>query len=698
MVKFTEAMSLGMKISGKTAEESEGAIKQLMIAFQSGKFTSRGFRPLLADLPSVAQAGANNLKGANGSVPQMMQMIQSGQVSPRAFFDAVIKGIDGLKDLASRNIDPVSEAMTRLDNAMEKYVGHVSDLVGASRSLASGIDFLAEHIDDVAKAALVLAGALGPVGIVAAARGAVVAFDALSIAIAANPLGAALIVVGAITAALIVYAPKVASVAEAVRDEKKAHEELNKVLDDAVKNHNQASKDKIDEAKDHLLAAQAKLKEAQAQAVLNYNNAVAHDNATRYGGANTEYGPVGPFAPAMNVSDAKKDLADIRVAQKQNVDDLMKLGRVKVTPETNNPPQTVDDGKAATLAQRRAETLARLNAAAIEAHGKMVSALADAHEKMLKGSDDYYASVIASSDAETTAQLADIDAKRDEELAALEKMKKGWAGYAVARAAINQQAWSKKNEVFAKQSGEIGAPIGEIAEQTKALIEQTAMLGMTTTAAERYATEQKFTAIAAALSANGHVLLAMDLMAAVEGYDKASKAAEDHAKSMQVAVAEADTLRQGLEDIGAAGMHGFKGMKDAAAQMLQQFAEMIIRLEVMQPLVEGLFGEKGTPFSLGAKGGGGGGLLSNISGGIRSALGFASGGAVRGPGSSRDDSIIARLSNGEYVVNAIAAGKNRALLDMINSGHIHRFAMGGLAALPSTGEHGPELVSRPRRQ
>ena len=48
--------------------------------------------------------------------------------------------------------------------------------------------------------------------------------------------------------------------------------------------------------------------------------------------------------------------------------------------------------------------------------------------------------------------------------------------------------------------------------------------------------------------------------------------------------------------------------------------------------------------------------------------GYASGGPVWGPGSSTSDSILARLSNGEFVINAAATRENRDLLEAINAG------------------------------
>lgn len=48
--------------------------------------------------------------------------------------------------------------------------------------------------------------------------------------------------------------------------------------------------------------------------------------------------------------------------------------------------------------------------------------------------------------------------------------------------------------------------------------------------------------------------------------------------------------------------------------------------------------------------------------------GFAAGGFVSGEGGPKSDSIVARLSNGEFVVNAAATAKNRDILEAMNSG------------------------------
>lgn len=57
---------------------------------------------------------------------------------------------------------------------------------------------------------------------------------------------------------------------------------------------------------------------------------------------------------------------------------------------------------------------------------------------------------------------------------------------------------------------------------------------------------------------------------------------------------------------------------------------------------------------------------------------FASGGHVRGPGTGTSDSILARLSDGEYVIKAAAVRKyGVGMLDALNGMHLPKFATGG---------------------
>lgn len=77
--------------------------------------------------------------------------------------------------------------------------------------------------------------------------------------------------------------------------------------------------------------------------------------------------------------------------------------------------------------------------------------------------------------------------------------------------------------------------------------------------------------------------------------------------------------------------------------------------------------------------------------------GFATGGYVSGAGTGTSDSIMARLSDGEFVVNASATKRNRALLEAINSNERVSVAGGGgsVVSTQSSGSTQAPVVAQP---
>jgi len=79
------------------------------------------------------------------------------------------------------------------------------------------------------------------------------------------------------------------------------------------------------------------------------------------------------------------------------------------------------------------------------------------------------------------------------------------------------------------------------------------------------------------------------------------------------------------------------------------------------------------------------GILTMVLGAVQLAAAtgaFASGGLIKGPGTGTSDSILARVSNREFVVNAKATKENLGLLTAINAGeNIKEFAKGGFIAI-----------------
>ncbi len=109
---------------------------------------------------------------------------------------------------------------------------------------------------------------------------------------------------------------------------------------------------------------------------------------------------------------------------------------------------------------------------------------------------------------------------------------------------------------------------------------------------------------------------------------------------------------------------------DFANSLIADLARIAIRSQITGPLSSFLGG-----IDLGGLFGGGG--AASIPAGTSPIPQFADGGSVYGAGTSRSDGILARLSNGEFVVNAAAASRNRDALDAINNGGSIRGSGGG---------------------
>lgn len=154
------------------------------------------------------------------------------------------------------------------------------------------------------------------------------------------------------------------------------------------------------------------------------------------------------------------------------------------------------------------------------------------------------------------------------------------------------------------------------------------------------------------------------------------------------------SLEQALVSFVQTGKIDFKSLINA---MLADLARLLIRMLIIQPLMGffgGIFGGFGFGFSRGGLVGGFGGDPFSfglagfakggaVNGDLKSSLkrlpGYASGGGiVSGFGGSQSDTMLARLSAGEFVVRASSAGPNMQALSYLNrTGSLPRSTAGG---------------------
>lgn len=209
---------------------------------------------------------------------------------------------------------------------------------------------------------------------------------------------------------------------------------------------------------------------------------------------------------------------------------------------------------------------------------------------------------------------------------------------------------------------------------------ETATVGMATREAEAFRLEQELIAEAQRAGITLTDAQRQTIAALAASYGDAAATAE-------LAAQRFDNAAGAKQFFGDAGMEAAKGFvsdlkdglsaTDALSNALGRLGDRLLDLGLdlaLQPLLKALSG--GLTSVLGfAKGG--------------EVPGFASGGQVRGPGTGTSDSILARVSTGEHIVNAKAASRNRTLLEAINAGATFpAFASGGIVGKPALSRAG----------
>ncbi|WP_323006580.1 hypothetical protein [Pseudorhodobacter sp.] len=162
-----------------------------------------------------------------------------------------------------------------------------------------------------------------------------------------------------------------------------------------------------------------------------------------------------------------------------------------------------------------------------------------------------------------------------------------------------------------------------------------------------------------------------------------------------------ESLQWVSKQAGNALIDALMGGADAGEQLIKTLQRAILEAALLgEGPLSGLLGGGGL------FGGGGKGFLGSIAGLFGGAGGapatasftgiYATGGMVHGPGSGTSDDITAKLSNGEYVVNARSTARYRHLLEAMNSGSpIPGYAAGGAVGGSRASLHAPAAMSAP---
>ena len=160
LLKFTDGIATALKVEGKSAAEASGALTQLGQLLGSARVQAEEFNSINEGARPILIAVANGLDEAGGSVSKLKQLVNDGKVSGREFFDAFMKGFPTIEKMADNATQTIAQGVTKVNNALTKYIGETDSSLDASQRLISGLNALADNFDQTADTVLALAGVI----------------------------------------------------------------------------------------------------------------------------------------------------------------------------------------------------------------------------------------------------------------------------------------------------------------------------------------------------------------------------------------------------------------------------------------------------------------------------------------------------------------------------------------------------------
>jgi len=143
---FTKNIAVALRVAGKSASESSGAILQLTQALGGGVVRAEEFNSVLEGAPTIIQAVANGLDEAGGSVAKLRTLVNDGAVSSTAFFKAFQAGSVTIAAQAKETQTTIAQAYTNVGTALVDLASQFDQSTGASDAFAASLNGVAAAI------------------------------------------------------------------------------------------------------------------------------------------------------------------------------------------------------------------------------------------------------------------------------------------------------------------------------------------------------------------------------------------------------------------------------------------------------------------------------------------------------------------------------------------------------------------------
>lgn len=141
----TEAIGKGAAIANTGAAAVDGALTQLGQAIASPRVQLQEFNSVIEGTPRLAKAFADGVKGANGDIAKLRQMIANGEVSGSDLFNALLSQLPALRAEFAKTQSTIAGSINVVINEFTRFIGQAADATGAAQAIVAIFNAVAHN-------------------------------------------------------------------------------------------------------------------------------------------------------------------------------------------------------------------------------------------------------------------------------------------------------------------------------------------------------------------------------------------------------------------------------------------------------------------------------------------------------------------------------------------------------------------------
>jgi len=149
-IDLTDSFSALLVTNAASADRGRAAINAYSKAIQTGRVDSQTWQTILSAIPSVVDAIAES---SGKSATEIRKLGIEGKLALADLNQALLGSLDENMRKVEEMPTTVRDALQRISNNFQNYIGIQNEATGATGALVAALDILADHVEAIAKVA-----------------------------------------------------------------------------------------------------------------------------------------------------------------------------------------------------------------------------------------------------------------------------------------------------------------------------------------------------------------------------------------------------------------------------------------------------------------------------------------------------------------------------------------------------------------